>query len=75
MKHCRLKELEKKDGIQRTVALNKQFRTHPVLGDFASKEFYEKYPGGGDSSDWDSASNFAHKLPWIENKAAVWIDV
>lgn len=71
----RLKELEKKDGIQRTVTLNKQFRTHPVLGDFASKEFYEKYPGEGYSSDWDSTSRFAHNLPGIKNKAAVWIDV
>ena len=71
----RLKELEKKDGIKRTVTLNKQFRTHPVLGDFASKEFYEKYPGEGYSSDWDSKSRFAHDLPGIKNKAAVWIDV
>lgn len=71
----RLKELEKKDGIKRTVTLNKQFRTHPVLGDFASKEFYEKYPGEGYSSDWDSTSRFAHDLPGIKNKAAVWIDV
>lgn len=71
----RLKELEKKDGIKRTVTLNKQFRTHPVLGDFASKEFYEKYPGEGYSSDWDSISRFAHELPGIKNKAAVWIDV
>lgn len=71
----RLKELEKKDGIQRTVTLNKQFRTHPVLGDFASKEFYEKYPGEGYSSDWDSIPRFTHDLPGIKNKAAVWIDV
>lgn len=71
----RLKELEKKDGIQRTVTLNKQFRTHPVLGDFASKEFYEKYPGEGYSSDWNSVSRFFHNLPGIKNKAVVWIDV
>ena len=71
----RLKDLEKKDGIKRTVTLNKQFRTHPVLGDFASKEFYEKYPGEGYSSDWDSTSRFSHDLPGIKNKAAVWIDV
>lgn len=71
----RLKELEKKDGIKRTVTLNRQFRTHPVLGDFASKEFYEKYPGEGYSSDSESVSRFSHKLSGIENKAAVWIDV
>lgn len=71
----RLKELEKSDGIKRTVTLNKQFRTHPVLGDFASKEFYEKYPGEGYSSDWNSVSRFSHNLPGIKNKAAVWIDV
>ena len=71
----RLKELEKEDGIKRTVTLNKQFRTHPVLGEFASKEFYEKYPGEGYTSDWETVKNFKHNLPGIENKAAVWLDV
>lgn len=71
----RLKELEKSDGIRRTVTLNKQFRTHPVLGDFASKEFYAKHPGEGYTSDWSSVSRFRHNLPGIKNKAAVWIDV
>ena len=35
------KELEKIDNIQRTVTLDAQYRMHPVLGNFASDEFYK----------------------------------
>jgi hypothetical protein len=42
----RLKKLEEQDGIKRTVTLDAQYRTHPLLGDFASKNFYEKYKEG-----------------------------
>lgn len=69
----KLKELEAKDGIKRTVTLNTQFRTHPVLGKFCSRLFYEPYGEGYDSPR--PASDFAHSLPEIEGKAAVWIDV
>lgn len=68
----KLKDLEKKDGIKRTITLDKQFRTHPVLGKFCSDLFY-KEEGGYDSPR--PAGDFAHNLPGIENKAAVWIDV
>ncbi|MGM1051032.1 MAG: DEAD/DEAH box helicase [Pseudomonadota bacterium] len=37
----KLMELEKKDNIRRVVMLDTQFRMHPVLGDFVSKQFYE----------------------------------
>ncbi|MBD5159223.1 MAG: AAA family ATPase [Ruminococcus sp.] len=33
-------ELQKLDGIQRTVRLDRQYRTHPLLGQFVSNEFY-----------------------------------
>lgn len=69
----KLKELEAKDGIKRTVTLDTQFRTHPVLGKFCSRLFYEPYGEGYDSPR--PASDFAHSLPEIEGKAAVWIDV
>ena len=69
----RLKKLEEKDGIKRTVTLDAQYRTHPLLGDFASNNFYRKYNEGYRSPLPDS--HFAQNLLGIEHKAAVWIDV
>lgn len=69
----RLKELEKQDGIKRTITLDAQFRSHPLLGKFASDQFYEKH-GEAYRSDLP-ADLFSHKLKGIEDKAAVWIDV
>jgi len=69
----RLKNLEGKDGIKRTVTLDAQYRTHPLLGDFASNNFYEKY-GEGYRSPLPS-KYFEQRLQGIENKAAIWIDV
>lgn len=37
----KLLELEKKDTFRRVVMLDTQFRMHPVLGDFVSKQFYQ----------------------------------
>ena len=68
-----LKELEAKDGIRRTVTLDRQFRTHPVLGRFCSRLFYEPHNERYDSPR--GAGDFAHSLPGIENKAAVWVDI
>jgi len=69
----KLEGLEKKDGIKRRITLDKQFRTHPVLGKFCSRLFYEPYGEGYDSPRL--ASDFSHNLPGIKNKAAVWLDV
>lgn len=69
----RLKELEEKDGIKRTVTLDAQYRTHPLLGDFASNNFYRKYNEGYRSPL--SESHFEQRLQGIENKAAIWINV
>ena len=69
----RLKKLEEKDGIKRTVTLDAQYRTHPLLGDFASNNFYQKYNEGYRSPL--SESHFEQRLQGIENKAAIWIDV
>lgn len=69
----RLKKLEEKDDIKRTVTLDAQYRTHPLLGDFASNNFYQKYNEGYRSPL--SASHFEQRLQGIENKAAIWIDV
>ncbi|MEL3908224.1 MAG: AAA domain-containing protein [Treponemataceae bacterium] len=69
----RLKELENEDDIKRTITLDAQYRMHPILGNFASKQFYEKYGEAFESPRL--ASDFAHSLPYIENKPCVWIDV
>ena len=69
----RLKKLEEKDGIKRTVTLDAQYRTHPLLGEFASHNFYDKY-GEGYRSPL-TADFFEQRLQGIENKAAIWIEV
>lgn len=69
----RLKKLEEKDDIKRTVTLDAQYRTHPLLGDFASNNFYQKYNEGYRSPLCES--HFEQRLQGIENKAAIWIDV
>lgn len=69
----RLKELEAQDGIKRTITLDAQYRMHPVLGKFASAQFYEVHGECFDSPR--PASDFSHTLPEIENKPCVWIDV
>lgn len=68
-----LKTLEEKDGIKRTVTLDKQFRTHPLLGKFCSRMFYDPY--GEHYESPRGAEEFAHNLPGIENKAAIWINI
>ncbi len=69
----RLKKLEEKDEIKRTVTLDAQYRTHPLLGDFTSNNFYQKYNEGYRSPLPES--HFEQRLQGIENKAAIWIDV
>ncbi|GAD89537.1 hypothetical protein VHA01S_021_00310 [Vibrio halioticoli NBRC 102217] len=69
----RLKKLEEKDDIKRTVTLDAQYRTHPLLGDFASRNFYNQYNEGYRSPL--AAKYFSQKLKGIEDKAAVWFDV
>jgi len=69
----RLKKLEDKDGVKRTVTLDAQYRTHPLLGEFASRNFYDKYKEGYRSPL--DARYFSQKLLGIEGKSAVWIDV
>ena len=69
----RLKKLEEKDRIKRTVTLDAQYRSHPLLGDFVSNNFYRKHNEGYRSPL--SEKYFKQKLQGIENKAAIWIKV
>ncbi|MFT6506926.1 MAG: DNA polymerase III delta prime subunit [Colwellia polaris] len=72
--YTQLKEREAKDGIQRTVMLDTQFRMHPDLGGFVSRSFYEsegeqKLMAGleGDKFDLD--------IPKYRGKVAQWVDL
>lgn len=69
----RLKQLESEDGITRTITLDAQFRSHPLLGQFASKQFYDPY--GEAYLSPLPATDFDQQLQGIEGKAALWLDV
>lgn len=71
----RVGELEK-DGVCRHVTLDTQFRMHPLLGDFISRNFYERYSKGVEKvkSGLD-ARYYEHNLPGTDNKPIAWIDV
>jgi hypothetical protein len=73
-----LRALEHKDGIQRTVTLNAQYRMHPVLGAYVSEQFYERHDDGAVESP-RPAAQFTHDLPgYVKHGApcaAAWLDV
>lgn len=64
-----------KGGLSRCVTLNVQYRMHPVLGDFISRNFYERYNKEEAFSSGRPASDFAHSLPGTGGRPAMWIDV
>lgn len=68
-----LKKMEKRDGIARTITLDAQYRSHPLLGCFASDCFYKPYDEAYESPT--PADKFNQQLVGIEGKAAIWIDV
>ena len=59
---------------RRVITLNKQFRMHPVLGDFVSKEFYEVHGEPAVEAGLPAAT-FAHELPNYEDRVAAWFNV
>jgi hypothetical protein len=67
-----LRKREEKDGIQRTVTLDEQYRMHPLLGDFVSAQFYAPHGEGFRSPI--PAADFAHGLPRYGGPAA-WLSV
>jgi superfamily I DNA and/or RNA helicase len=75
----RAKKLEEYDNIKRAVTLDNQYRTHPILGQFVSDNFYKRYgeafnsPLGTKIGKVDDYFN--QRLKGIENVPAVWIDV
>ncbi len=72
--YTQLKEREAKDGIQRTVMLDTQFRMHPDIGDFVSRSFYES-EGEPKIMPGLDESNFDLNIPKYKNKVAEWIDL
>lgn len=71
----RLKALEERDGIQRRVTLDTQFRMHPHLGSFVSRSFYERFDADEKFGSGLPADAFSHHLPDTNNKPAMWIPV
>ena len=68
-----MKVREAKDGIKRTVTLDKQYRMHPVLGSFVSDTFYAPYGEGFESPR--RPEEFVHDLPGYAGRVAAWVDV
>jgi superfamily I DNA and/or RNA helicase len=71
----RLKTLEENDGIIRRVTLDKQYRMHPLLGDFISRNFYECFDPSEKFGSGRPASDFVHGLSGTDGKSAAWLDV
>lgn len=67
-----LRDREKRDGIQRVVTLDEQYRMHPVLGQFVSDQFYKPY--GESFRSPRPPSDFVHNLPGHSGPAS-WLNV
>lgn len=63
------KKLTKNDSVPRFITLDRQYRMHPLLGQFVSDNFYEKHGEAFDSPL--DASYFKQNL---EPKPLVWVD-
>lgn len=76
-----LRQRERRDGVPRTVTLNRQYRMHPRLGSFVSAQFYEPHGEGFESGRGEE--EFAHdvslgkgaSLVGLSGKVAAWVDV
>jgi len=73
----RLQKLELVDKQPRTVTLDAQYRTHPLLGQFASDNFYKQY-----NEEYRSPTEteiplkeFKHNLKGIKDTPALWLHV
>src|SRR5690606_23424033 len=72
--YLKLREYERVDGTKRVITLDRQFRTHPVLGTFISEQFYEPFGERRRNGNTD-ASAFVHGLERYGTSACGWIDV
>ena len=69
-----LKAREALDGFSRVVMLDKQFRMHPTLGDFVSRNFYES-AGLGRVESGRKEEDFPGEVPGFGEVVSAWIDV
>ena len=73
-----LRAREKRDGIVRTVTLNQQYRMHPLLGTFVSRQFYEPhgecFESARDEHEFAHDVSLANGTP-LAGKVAAWVDV
>lgn len=69
-----LEQLELRDGVRRYVRLDRQYRMHPVLGQFVSDGFYGRHGEGFESPR--PAADFDHGLTGpYGGVVAAWKDV
>ena len=72
--YTQLKARQAKDGIQRTVMLDTQFRMHPDIGSFVSRSFYEA-EGEPKLESGLSKDRFDLGIAKYKGKVAEWIDL
>ncbi|WKG04640.1 DEAD/DEAH box helicase [Mycolicibacterium sp. HK-90] len=70
----KLRECERVDGTKRVVTLDRQFRTHPILGSFLSQQFYAPFGEHLTNGNPDSSA-FVHGLERYGESVCGWIDV
>lgn len=68
------KAREDADGVPRVVMLDMQFRMHPILGDFVSKQFYEA-AGLDKVNSGKKAEDFPDTVPIFGKSVCRWLDV
>ncbi|RZF78265.1 hypothetical protein CWC26_00975 [Pseudoalteromonas sp. S4488] len=72
--YTQLKARQAKDGIQRTVMLDTQFRMHPDIGGFVSRSFYEA-EGEPKLKAGSRKEHFDLGIAKYKGKVAEWIDL
>ena len=72
--YVQLKDREKEDGVRRTVMLDTQFRMHPDIGKFVSKQFYESN-GEPELKPGLDESHFDIQVPDFDDAIMHWVDV
>lgn len=71
----RARELQEHDGVQRRVTLDRQYRMHPLLGEFVSRNFYEHFDVTERFGSGLGAECFAFDLPEMDNRPLAWLSV
>ena len=70
----KLRDIDASDGARRVITLDKQFRTHPVLGTFISEQFYAPFGERVENAVLDEGP-FQHDINTYGQACCGWIDV